>query len=309
MRTIFSKLPVFEAAGRLESFAKAADELHRSPAAVSRQVKMLEEHICAPLFVREHRRVQLTSEGTELMKTVQLVMRLMEDTLTSIGPKASNNAVRISTDLAFAHFWLLPRLGFINEAHAGTSVSVMASDVEEECLASRTDLPILYGSGIWPGYSAYPIMDEVIFPVCSAAYLETLGNPQEPEDLLRGTLLDVEGGPSTWVAWKEWLSHFSVDADQAQNRIAFSSLPWSVQLAQDNKGIALGWKYLVDPLIETGQLVRPIPQELVTGRGYYILEHTKQSRSETSAKIIQTLIDSARKPSNAPPTTEPGLNT
>lgn len=296
MKNILSKLPAFEAAARHGSFVEAAQELHRSPAAISRQIRGLEEEIGLVLFERQHRRVSLSAEGAELLKSVELVMRLMDDALTALRPKPTGDAVRITTDLAFAHFWLLPRLGRLNTLVESSSFSVMASDSEGECLANRSDLPIAYGNGVWFGYKAHHLMDEVIFPVCSPTYLDTLGCPQAPGDLLRGTLLDVEGGPSTWVAWNEWLGHFSCRLSEDAERIAFSSLPWSIQLAQDGKGVALGWKYLVDPLIASGQLVRPIPHEMQTGRGYYVLEHQQSDYPDALKQAVSAILSIAKDP-------------
>lgn len=266
-----SNLPTFEAAARLQSFTLAAEELNLSQAAVSRQIKLLEDRLGLSLFERHHRAVVLTQNGQELHRTVGIALRLIGDTVEGLRPEKEQGSVNIATDLALAHFWLIPRLDFFQKSVRSLSISVTASDLEDECLANNVDLPILYGDGNWPGYESRHLLDEEIFPVCSQAYLDTLGTVSEPADLLHGKLLHVSGGPTTWVNWYEWLATMDVDVPKDNVGMELNSLPWSIQAACAGQGIALGWRYLVDDLLANGTLVRPIPHSMRTDRSYYLL--------------------------------------
>lgn len=266
-----ANLPAFEAAARLESFTLAGEELNLSQAAVSRQIKHLEERLGLALFERHHRAVRLTVNGEELYRTAGIALRLIGDTVKNLTPATAQDSINIATDLALAHFWLIPRLDFFQKSDEKVSMSITASDVEQECLRADVDLPILYGNGNWAGYDALHLLDEEIFPVCSPGYLDQLGPVHEPLDLLRGNLLHVIGGPTTWVNWYEWLANFHVDIPNDNTGIEMNSLPWTIQAACAGRGIALGWRYLLDDLLESGTLVRPVSHTLKTDRSYYFL--------------------------------------
>src|SRR5690606_2107251 len=135
-------------------------ELNLSAAAVSRQIKSLEERLKVPLFQRSHRKVHLTKAGEELLHTTQLMMRLMRDTTRKFEPRAKGRQIRIATDLAFAHFWLLPRLVSIQEAIGATIISVIASDDVDACLSDSVDIPIVYGGADWTGFNAEYLLEE-----------------------------------------------------------------------------------------------------------------------------------------------------
>ncbi len=276
-----STLPAFEASARHESFKMAAEELNLSQAAISRQIKHLEDRLGIQLFERRHRAISLTSNGEQLHRTVGLALRLIGETVGNFRPERQNQSITITTDLAFAHFWLIPRLGIFQKSGDTPSISVMASDLEEDCLGANIDLPILYGDGNWSGYESRFLLDEEIFPVCSPSYLEHLGNPVKPEDILNGRLIHVLGGPTTWVSWGEWLAYHEVELPSERRDIELNSLPWTIQAACAGQGIALGWKYLCDDLLESGALVRPISDTLRTDRGYYLLlPHGSPMRKE-----------------------------
>ncbi len=295
-RLPLSNLPTFDAAARHESFALAAKEMNLSQAAVSRQIKTLEDHLHTQLFVRSHRAVRLTKHGEELHQTVQLVLRLLGESIRNFGPRPDNTSIRIASDLAFAHFWLLPRLAQIQEAAGRMSISVMASDDEDECLADAVDISLAYGDGNWPGFTAHPLLEEDIFPVCSPGYLSSLGAVRKPADLLRGSFLHVGGGPATWVGWHEWFSHFNVEFSDVNKAFEFNSMPWSIQFACAGKGIALGWKHLLDDLLNDGSLVRPIPDSIRTGRKYYVLSRSDKHMNCETDNVCKWLAHQAEHP-------------
>lgn len=270
-------LPVFEAAARHQSFALAAAELNLSQAAVSRQIKQLEERLGVSLFERGHRSVRLTDAGEQLQRATTVALGLLRETVRTLKPDAPMGALTVATDLAFAHFWLVPRLEDFQKRNAGLSVYVMTSDDERECLRENIDLAILYGDGNWPGYVSRFLMDEEIYPVCSRDYFEGRAIPAEPCDLLREPLLDVVGGPWTWITWPQWMANHGLDFPPGTPSIEFNTLPWAIQAACAGQGITLGWKHLCDDLLASGTLIRPIPHSVTTDRGYYAV--TKEGPS------------------------------
>lgn len=262
-------LPVFEAAAKHQSFAHAAVELNLSQAAVSRQIKQLEERLGVSLFERGHRSVRLTEAGERLQRAATVALGLLRETARSLKPDAPTGALNVATDLAFAHFWLVPRLGNFQKKNDGLSVYVMTSDDERECLRQNIDLAILYGDGNWPGHESRFLMDEEIYPVCGRDYFEGRAMPAEPSDLLREPLLDVVGGPWTWITWPQWMAEHGVEFPPGTPSIEFNTLPWAIQATCAGQGITLGWKHLCDDLLASGTLIRPIPHSMTTDRGYY----------------------------------------
>lgn len=289
-RLPLSNLQAFDAAARHASFAAAAQELNLSQAAISRQIKTLETHLDTALFHRSHRAVHLTAKGSELHQTVQLSLRLLGESFRSVRGRSDPDAIHLASDLSLAHFWLLPRLSRLQDIAGKTRISIMASDQEEECLADTIDIAIAYGTGRWPGFDSRLLIGEEVFAVCSPAYLDRLGPVAAPEDLLRGTFLHVVGGPSHWIDWPELFAGLGAGFDGGQGALEFNSMPLSIQAACAGQGIALGWKYLLDDLLESGSLVRPLPQAYRTDRGYHLLSRSGVQLHAPAARIVEWLM-------------------
>ncbi|MEO0752333.1 MAG: LysR substrate-binding domain-containing protein, partial [Pseudomonadota bacterium] len=289
-RLPLSNLQAFDAAARHESFAAAAEELNLSQAAVSRQIKTLESHLDAALFRRSHRAVHLTAKGSELHQTVQLSLRLLRESFRSVRRRSDHDTIHLASDLSLTHFWLLPRLSRLQDIAGKTRISIMASDQEEECLADTIDIAVAYGNGHWPGFDSRLLIEEEVFPVCSPAYLERLGPLSKPEDLLRGTFLHVVDGPSHWVDWPELFAGLGVRFDGGGGALEFNSMPLSIQAACAGQGIALGWKYLLDDLLDSGSLVRPVPNVYRTERGYHVLSRTGANLQKPARDIVEWLV-------------------
>ena len=293
-------LPAFEAAARLKSFTLAANELNLSQAAISRQIKQLEQRLGVDLFERYHRAVVLTANGEQFYRTAGLTLRLLGEAARNLRPERSKSSISIGIDLAFAHFWLIPRLDLLKQSSHRTSLSVTASDNEVDCLDQSVDIPIVYGTGNWPGFESRYLLDEVVFPVCSPNYLKALGKVSGPKDLLKGQLIHVKGGPSTWISWQEWFGSQQLQIPSGQPEIELNSLPWTIQAACTGQGIALGWKHLLDDLIENGTLVRPIPHSISTDRAYYLLFRQDDSANESFEQVYRGVIDLINNPNVLP---------
>ncbi|MBT5433975.1 MAG: LysR family transcriptional regulator [Rhodospirillaceae bacterium] len=276
-----STLPVFEAAARHQSFALAAAEINLSQAAVSRQIKQLEERLGVLLFERGHRSVRLTEKGERLQRATTVSLDLLRETARTLKPDTPAGSLNVATDLALAHFWLVPRLDDFQKMNTGLSIYLMTSDDEQECLREDIDVAILYGDGSWPGHVSRFLIDEEIFPVCSRDYFDGRAMPTEPIDLLREPLLDVVGGPWSWITWPQWMAEHGVEFPPGTPSLEFNTLPWAIQAACAGQGVTLGWKHLCDDLLASGTLIRPITHSVTTGRGYYVvIKETSSVRDE-----------------------------
>ena len=157
-------LKAFEAAGRLGNFTHAGHEFGLSQAALSQQIRALEEDLGRALFDREHRSVSLTPAGDRLLRAVRVSLDLLTKTAREIRKGESPTNLRVASDSAFAHHWLMPRVTDFARHHPHIVPSIISSDYEADCLRDDIDVAILYGSGSWPGYAARFVFDEEVFP-------------------------------------------------------------------------------------------------------------------------------------------------
>lgn len=263
-------LATFEAAARLQSFTRAAEELHLTQAAVSRQIKLLEENLGKPLFHREHRAVSLTTTGKSFQSTVALALTHIANATVEHREAAEKTHLNIGADQSIAWLWLMPRLAGFREAYPEINVRLIASDNKSDCLASEIDIVIAFGPDDWPGFSSEELFGEEIFPVCSSKYLQTheIGSS---EDLLRCTLLELEDDAWGWINWRVWLTSQGVNTPVETRSIQINNYPMVLQSARNGMGIALGWRHLVDEMIQTNELTVPVPCSMQTGNGYYLL--------------------------------------
>ncbi|WP_412509302.1 LysR substrate-binding domain-containing protein, partial [Roseovarius sp. SYSU LYC5161] len=246
-------LLTFEAAAELESFAAAAKELNVSETAVSRKIRLLEEHYNCALFVRGHRSVRLTDHGRRLLGGVgaplRSLARLSEDMLAD----RRRSTVRMAATNSVSSLWLMPRLRRFQQANRNITISLVSSDRDSECLSQEFDLTILRGEGDWPGFDATRLFGETIFPVCAPAYATRI---EDAEALTDHALIEVSNTHTEWHNWRTWLARQGADPDRIRQSTFVNTYPLAVQAALDGLGVALGWGHLVDAHLQAGALVR-----------------------------------------------------
>ncbi|WP_226689128.1 MULTISPECIES: LysR substrate-binding domain-containing protein [Ruegeria] len=270
-------LLAFEAAAKAQSFAQASKVLNISETAISRKVRLLEQHYDVPLFVRGHRSVSLTQQGAILLATVEKSLDLMRDVSRDMLAKHQANTVSISATNSVASLWLMPQLRKFNKSNDRIRISLVSSDSDAECLSDSMDLTILRGDGEWPGYDAQLLFGETVFPVCSPEYLNSNPTVTDLTALPELDLIEVTSSHAEWMTWHTWFNGNDISTSLMERAVAFNTYPLSIQAAVDGLGVALGWAHLVDPLLESGALVRPIQDVSVrTQSGYYLLKSPTQ---------------------------------
>lgn len=277
----------FEAAAKAGSFARASVELNISESAISRKVRLLEQHFNQPLFVRGHRSITLTDQGKHLLKSVGRSMDILRDASTDMLSQTRKSSVRLAATNSVAALWLLPRLRRFNRANAQVKIMLTASDSDEECLSNDMDLSILRGDGDWPGFDAEMLFGETIFPVCAPQYLSRHPHAASAQQLPGLDLIEVASSHTEWMDWRTWLGQRNIPAGPLERSAIFNAYPLAIQAAQDGLGIALGWGHLVDHLLDSGKLVRPLPDHRVrTKSGYYLLK-SRRSRDFSERQIVE----------------------
>lgn len=283
-------LIAFEAAARLLSFTRAAEELHLSQAAISQQIRSLENSLQVKLFTRSHRAVQLTNEGRDYQHTVSAMLKQLAGATMDIQNLDVARFLVVGCDQSFATQWLCPRLAQLRAAMPGVGLRIVASDDDGESLGPEVQVAVLHGDGSWPGYTALRLFDEEVFPVCSPAYDHRGAADDWSGWLLQAELIDLADSHWNWMNWRLWLSGHRIDAPLAQRRLQINSYPLVIEAACDGLGVALGWRGLVDDQLAAGRLLRPVEQSLVTEFGYYLIYRPHLEKDETVAGFREWLL-------------------
>lgn len=270
-------LLAFEAAANCQGFAGASRELNISESAISRKARLLELHYDVPLFVRGHKSVTLTPQGQKLLNAVSPAIQSLRDVSREILSRHNRNAVTLAATISVATLWLMPRLLKFNNRNKQLKIMLVASDSDSECLAETVDLSILRGDGNWPGYRSRLLFGETIFPVCSPGYLAANPDVKALETLPGQALIEVSNIHTEWMDWMTWLHEQGQSRPVHDRSSTFNTYPLAVQAAVDGLGVALGWGHLVDRLLKSGELVRPLGASNVRSDfGYYLLRPEKQ---------------------------------
>jgi len=267
-------LVVFEATARHLSFTRAAGELHLTQAAVSRQIRLLEQNLGVLLFNREKRAVHLTAEGERLRRTVSMALGHIAETAVALRQLHNEPHINLHTTTAFGALWLMRRIGRFRAASPEVQLRLVSSDDEIDLFgfSGNIDLSISYGQGDWPGLDATKLLDDELFPVCSPGFRAGLPQDFSIEQLPREPLLHLESVEPSWMSWATWFRYMGVDVEDSTPPVtSFNNYLVIMQAAQEGQGIALGWRQLVEPFLESGQLVRPVTESLAADNAYYLL--------------------------------------
>ncbi len=273
-------LVAFEAAARLLSFTRAAEELHLSQAAVSQQIRSLEENLKVKLFTRSHRAVQLTNEGREYQHTVAMMLKQLAGATTDIQNVEFAEQLVIGCDQSFATQWLSPRLGELRDLLPAVTLRLVASDDYDDSLGAEVQVAVLHGDGSWPGFVSRRLFDEEVFPVCSPDYDHAGAAGDWVDWLLQAQLIDLADSHWNWMNWRLWLGGNDIDQPLGNRSLQINSYPLVIEAACNGQGVALGWARLVDDLIARGRLLRPVEKSLKTEFGYYVIYRENQAEEE-----------------------------
>ena len=277
-------LRAFEAAARLSSFRLAAEELHVTPAAISQQVKTLEDLLDTRLFHRLNRGLALTEAGRAGLPALRSGFHDLAESMRRMREADASASLKVWTAPSFASKWLMPRLGRFVTRHPGIELSVHASAEFTDSSTSRVemtvermqtediDVAIRFGRGHYPYCRVEKLTSAVVLPLCSPMLLEDPEHPlREPADLAHHTLLHddtpYEGRPD----WAGWLDVAGVEGVDARRGLRFNSVLLALAAAVDGRGVALSIEQLAEDDLANGRLVRPFAQTLALDSAYYVI--------------------------------------
>lgn len=268
-------LRAFEAAARHLSFTKAARELFVTQAAISHQIKALEEYLCIKLFRRRNRTLLLTEEGQSYFFEIKDIFSQLAEATNKVLERGAKGALTICLPTSFAIQWLVPRLADFNHLHPEIDVRIKAVDLNEGFLSDDADVAIYYGRAPWPGLRCDMLYPEFLLPVCSPATLKGDKPLATLSDLKYHTLLH----DSSRSDWKAYAKHYHITDINLNVGPIFSHTAMVLQAAALGHGIALSNNVLAQPELESGRLVCPFEHFLISQNAYYLVTQQKESDS------------------------------
>jgi LysR family transcriptional regulator, glycine cleavage system transcriptional activator len=286
-------LRVFEAAARHLSFTKAAQELNVTQAAVSHQVRALEEQLGLALFRRTTRRLALTREGQRLQPAATEAFEILRRALADIG--RGEQVLSITTTPSFGARWLAPRLGRFAERHPEIELSVRHTQSVLDLSREGLDLAIRWGKGRWPGVESELIGPAMRIVVGAPDYIRRLGL-KHPADIAKATLLHDE----TREDWTEWLLVAGLDPALARKGIAIDDENALMQAALSGQGLALSSPSLAATDMEAGRLESPFELPLSDGYGFYLVHERGALQRPKVAAFRQFLREEMARESARP---------
>lgn len=263
----------FEAAARHQSFTKAAEELGMTQAAVSYQIRLLEDRVGTPLFIREPRQVTLTATGRALSPKVTEALDLLGSAFVEIAEKARLD-LAISVLPTIASAWLVPRLSSFQAANPNIKINLHTSNEMVDFIKEDIDLVVLSGSGNWPGNDVFPLFPIEYTPVCTPEFRDRNGLTQ-PSDLLAVRRFGSPG----W--WRRWLMEAGVQNPEDGNQmgLVLGVQAMDVAVTLLGQGVAMVVPIFFAEELKSGRLVQPFQHVVQDGRSYFLVYPEARRRS------------------------------
>ncbi|MEX0139582.1 LysR family transcriptional regulator [Massilia sp. LMS1-1-1.1] len=257
-------IQAFEAVARKRNYADAALELNVTPAAIGQQVRALEAWLGAPLFNRlgsGANRLSLTDSARMALPAFTEGLDQLDAGLRQMRQRGRRSLVTVSASQAVVSRWLLPRLHLFTTMHPAIDVRLDVSDNLADIEHGEADLGIRCGAGRWDGLMATELMDEEVFPVASPTLLSG-GNPSSVEDMAGFTLIhDLTLAQTTaFPSWSTWFARQGYHREHISEGFKINSAAAVIQAALAAQGVALARRRFVANELQTGQLVRLLPE-------------------------------------------------
>ncbi|MCZ8544162.1 transcriptional regulator GcvA [Mesorhizobium qingshengii] len=253
-------LRTLEAAARHLNFTRAADELGLTPAAVSHQIKEIEDQLGIVLFTRTSRTIRLTEAGTVLFEAATDALDLLGRAAMRARKMARGTEfLKVTLDAQFAAKWLMRRVEDFRKQRPGIELRFDIAYGLRDFDLDDVDVGIRFGVGKYPGLCAHRLFDNIIIPVCSPSLLKSGPPLREPRDLFNHTLAHIEWARQgvTWPNWRMWMAAAGVDDFDDSRTVVFGTSTDAVQAALDGNAVALADFAMVANDLSEGRLVRP----------------------------------------------------
>jgi len=266
-------LRAFEAAARHLNFSRAAEDLFVTPAAISHQIKGLEDYLGVSLFRRLPRAVILTDEAQAVLPMVAEGFDKLAQAMDALKETGGSGVLTVSSAPTFASKWLLQHLDDFVEQYPDINVRLDARLDTIDFQRDGVDVAVRLGGGVYPGMRVDQLFDEHVVPVCHPKFLEKPHPLKRPSDLKHHTLLHIDWGniQAPFPDWNMWLASAGVDDVDPTRGPVFTVESMAIAAAVRGTGIALASTYAVADELADGQLVAPFTQTLQSEISYWVV--------------------------------------
>ena len=261
-----SLLTAFEAAARHQSFTMAAEELSITQSAVSRQIRLLEEQIGCPLFVREKQTVRLSEAGVEYAREIRGALQRVGSATLNLRANPMGGSLNLAILPTFGTRWLAPKLPSFFDTHPGMTVNLSTRLSAFDFNVDPADAAIHFGERPWPGSEGVELMREMVVPVCSKAFAEAHAMASAT-DLLPLRLLHLSSRPDQW---ERWFAAQGVACGRLHGML-FDQFATAAQAAGSGLGIALLPSFLIEKDFERGDLVIALDAPMQSRERYWLV--------------------------------------
>lgn len=277
---------VFETAARLGNFTRTGEALGMTQAAVSYQIKLLEDRLGFALFERKARHVELTARGRQLAHGTSEAFRLLERTFREVR-EDRDSVLTITALPTFCSNWLVPRIGNFQIAHPEFAVRIDSRSEVVDIAGGDADIGIRLGHGRWDGLEARFLFADTITPLVPARAVERFGPIDTPADLLKLRLF----GPMSW--WRDWFGNAGADPSGLPERAALEletqSMEIAAAIAAGDAAVAVSPLYFAEQ-IAAGILVRPFEAELDHKVAHYLVYDRNRAREPKIRSFVEWML-------------------
>ncbi len=281
-------LQCFEAAARHLSFTRAAEELHLTQSAVSKQVAQLEEMLHHHLFLRIRRRLQLTPAGSLYLDEVNKILTQVDMSSRYILTYGEQTEVlKVATQPSFGVRWLIPRLKGFGKRHPKIHLDIRNEMEPFALLQATADVVFFFGQGTWPGATCLELFREQVVPVCSPELLEGR-QLAEAGELAELVLLQSTSRPQ---AWHEWFLSQGLHSTHSYHGPRFDTFYMALGAAQSGCGVALVPRYLAAKELAEGSLVVPWDHAMPSSGAHYLAYAEHAAEVPKVRALVQWIED------------------
>lgn len=298
-------LRAFDAAARHSSLRKAADELHVTPAAISQQIKSLEDMLGVLLFHRRPRGLEVTEAGKAGLSKLREGLACLRESVQQMRADSARETLTVWMAPSFAAKWLVPRLHRFVVDHPDIDIRIAASSrlisgasgrdnlSAENFQFSNIDVAIAFSRGQHAGCRAVKLLSARAIPLCSPKLIDGAYPLRGPDDLRHHTLLHDDTDYGDRPDWSIWLAQTGIDEIDAQRGPRFNQAALVMEAAADGQGVALSIDVLAAADLATGRLVVPFGPGLPLNHGYYIIYPQHSDHPERIAVFRDWLLEEA----------------
>jgi LysR family glycine cleavage system transcriptional activator len=280
----------FEVAARHVSFTKAAEELHVTHGAVSRQVGLLEDWLDTQLFRRSASVLSLTTAGSSLLAEVTPALNRIAVASGQLRDQSAGVTIRVSAPPTFTMRWLIPRISSLQRLHADVEFNLTTSLAPVNFKENSYDVAIRGADAHVPGCRSVPFMTEIIVPICRVDILEN-GRLESPQDLASHTLINYA---TEAMPWSDWLEDAGVAGLRPAGMLKFEQMYFALQAAVEGLGVVLVPLFLVADDIIANRLCAPFGTLAACRRTYFANYQTSSTDTALSQSLCAWLVREGR---------------